>query len=697
MDGSSQLLGLDATASVEDITITLTAKPHAFGGAVLSPKHARELTPQLCLAIASALSEQACQKISIPYTLWITEAWRVLGWAEPSAALFWEMATMYHTLYLAGRALVEEYEVNKIPPILSCGSQSSYGSLEASNRSGGGNKDSTKKFSTAASAKELPVWLVGTFLLLHCEESAFLRNLSGQDERRFYNNVNTPVLGDFHSLLGKGFLSPRTRMHAGWNDQQHCTSYLLRHLRKVLLLTAVPHNSDALRACMHLAALPVPQAHQSSQPLDSEEIRRRHEEEHGKVGTSVRLCMEDLARLHFILQPPSGGGVDDPPLQFGDFLWSAIYNAPMPADPSIPLGEVEREIRRHLEAELQALKGDKEEQTLTLAKLSLEGESERAKQPQQGDHKELTYNNFRGTTVLLKPSEQSETRLHDLVVSECSDVHMYLLQPFEHVTIAACTGCTIVVGAVAGLLHVVDCEKTTITSAARRILVSNSCDVLHCIFTPSPPLLVGDNRNCQFAPYNSYYDGMRDDLLSTGLAAAVLPENQSPRSEVTVASWPPLQCASNKWNHPVELSKLEIPQVGGNALPPSDDKSKPQDDAAMQTPVLLPASEFDVLFVPIVSEGKQHDETIDGSQYCRLLAEVLQLSPFRLPVEYERQVTGKADRVRNLQLLVKKNLTEGQQRLFEEELNRGFRDWLVTSGNLRQVLDLVHLERRGDV
>ena len=491
-------------------------------------------------------------------------------------------------------------------------------------------------------------------------------------------------------------------MHAGWNDQQHCTSYLLRHLRKVLLLVAVPHNSEALRACMHLAALPVPQARQTSPPPPLEEIRRRHEEEHANVGTSVRLSMEDLEKLHFILQPPSGGGVDDPPVQMGDYLWSVIYNVPMPADASIPLGEVEREIRRHLEHELQALKDDKVNRTATtLSSLSLEGQSERAKQPDQGYNKELAYTSLRGTTILLKPSEQSETRLHDLVISECSDANMYFLQPFENVTIAACTGCTIVVGAVAGLLHVVDCEKTTITSAARRILVSNSCDVLHCVFTPSPPLLVGDNRNCQFAPYNSYYEGMRDDLLATGLAAAVLPENQSPRSEVTVAAWPPLQCASNKWNHPIELSKLELPQVGGNPSPAVDDKSKPQDDAAMQTPVLLPASAFDVLFVPMVNEARQHEDVIEGgpagSQYCRLLAEVLQLSPFRLPVEYERQATGKADRVRNLQLLVKKNLTEDQQRLFEEELNRGFRDWLVTSGNLRQVLDLVHLERRGGV
>lgn len=207
MEGSSgQLLGLNASPSI-DGAVALTAKSHAFGGAVLSPKHARELTPQHCLAIASALSEQAYQKVSIPYTLWITEAWRVLGWAEPSAALFWEMATMYHTLFLAGRALVEEYETNKIPPILSCGSQSSYGSVEAS-RPGGSNKD-TKKYSTAASAKELPVWLVGTFLLLHCEESAFLRNLSGQDDRRYYSNVNTPVLGDFNTLLGSDFVSPR--------------------------------------------------------------------------------------------------------------------------------------------------------------------------------------------------------------------------------------------------------------------------------------------------------------------------------------------------------------------------------------------------------------------------------------------------------------------------------------------------------
>lgn len=219
---------------------SLSAKSHAFSGAILSPKHARELTPAVCLAIAVALAEQQLQQRkaadqlgltsvpsqTIPYTLWITEAWRVLGWAEPSAALFWEMATLYHTLYLAGRALAEQkarrdvmttptstpHHANIIPPILSCGSASSVGSGSLEGSSSGHR---LKKLATA-SAKELPVWLVGTFLLLHCEERAYQRNLSAQDERRFYQNSTTvePVRPvnrsmNFTSLLQHPSLSPR--------------------------------------------------------------------------------------------------------------------------------------------------------------------------------------------------------------------------------------------------------------------------------------------------------------------------------------------------------------------------------------------------------------------------------------------------------------------------------------------------------
>jgi hypothetical protein len=218
--GASGLYGLNSSPSLaanDDAilahaaqtgsSIRLTAKPHAFAGAVLSPKHALELTPTLCLQIASALADH--HKSIVPYTVWITEAWRVLGWAEPSAALFWEMATMYHALAAAGREMADFNGM--IPPILSCGSTSSLGSGATSSHT-----DRTmdkKKLSSVASAKELPVWLVGMFLLLHCEEFAYQRNLAGQDERRFYGtgSLTTDHAGkiDFTSLFKHPSLSPR--------------------------------------------------------------------------------------------------------------------------------------------------------------------------------------------------------------------------------------------------------------------------------------------------------------------------------------------------------------------------------------------------------------------------------------------------------------------------------------------------------
>ena len=183
--------------------------------------------------------------VVVPYTVWITEAWRVLGWAEPSAALFWEMATMYAALIVSQREISMHYyyynnndihhhhsqNMNHhsqthsnhyyyprgiIPPILSCGSTGSVGSHGTSAErtpthtgTGGGstgsshhntpyhnhnhhnNENHSKKHNhtsvstssrlpnAVASAKELPVWLVSTFLLLHCEEGALQRNLSG--------------------------------------------------------------------------------------------------------------------------------------------------------------------------------------------------------------------------------------------------------------------------------------------------------------------------------------------------------------------------------------------------------------------------------------------------------------------------------------------------------------------------------------
>ena len=75
-----------------------------------------------------------------------------------------------------------------------------------------------------------------------------------------------------------------------------------------------------------------------------------------------------------------------------------------------------------------------------------------------------------------------------------------------------------------------------------------------------------------------------------------------------------------------------------------------------------------------------------------MLADLLTLSPFHMPHDYERKVVAKAERVRTLQSAMQELKSE-QRATLEEELNRGFQDWLVTSGNFKQVLDLIHLDK----
>mmetsp|Transcript_27976 Transcript_27976/g.43990 ORF Transcript_27976/g.43990 Transcript_27976/m.43990 type:complete len:764 (-) Transcript_27976:817-3108(-) len=758
-------------------------------------------------------------------------------------------------------------DFSHIPPILSCGSQSSMGSEKTAGTATLQNPSLSQQQQSQQqqqqhrsmkparnSAKELPVWLIAMFLLLHCEDETFMRCTSGEDERRFSNSesdslvsrlegrgvvVGTENALDFQSMLLHRSLSPRTRLHAGTHENNGtCALFLLRHLRKFLLLCACPRNMDACKAVATIALQQQQSgssnksSSSSSMPVniaevDIRRIEQDHVQEHGNIGLHIKLTLEELDRLNLILQAPNGGPVEEPPIAIGEHILKCVameemesrgststYKWTMMQNGLITVADAERILRRYLVAELSLAKqelngGDTTyDVTSKLSRLSMSlpatpprsrgisiTESSDADNAKDSSYfKELSYQHLSSTTVLLEPGKESgggynnndansvisfssqqidqgneNGRLHDLRVTNCADTHFYLLQPFEHAIIAACTDCTIVIGAVAGVLQVVDCERTTITSAARRVIVSNSCDVVNYIFTPSPPLLVGDNRGCQFAPYNTYYDGLREDLLATGLAAALRSTNSGSGSVAgdvpaspgrgaetgrnSPSAQPSLQCASNKWKVPVELSKLELPQLPTTVQTPLSPESNPASspgaddralsgsaDLTMKTPILLPASDFDVLLVPVENEearirrqllresqteaaaakedssdneledaveGNTVDSTLSSitgerdkgepphaeSDYCRMLSDLLSLSPFHMSHDYERRVISKAERVRVLQQTMQE-LNDTERATLQEELNRGFQDWLATSGNLRQVLDLVHLEKK---
>jgi hypothetical protein len=69
-------------------------------------------------------------------------------------------------------------------------------------------------------------------------------------------------------------------------------------------------------------------------------------------------------------------------------------------------------------------------------------------------------------------------------------------------------------------------------------------------------------------------------------------------------------------------------------------------------------------------------------------------NPFILPPDYVSAIKDRELQVQQLQQAVNSaNLAGRQQQELEEAIRGQFADWLVSSGHLRQVIDLVQLEK----
>lgn len=123
----------------------------------------------------------------------------------------------------------------------------------------------------------------------------------------------------------------------------------------------------------------------------------------------------------------------------------------------------------------------------------------------------------------------------------CHKSQIYILQPIEYkkkflkiliiryLYIHGCTNCTIVTGAVKNILNIENCEQVTIIAPCKGlrlrynifhvlILKSNCSDVTLYVCVNNRPLLFGSaNTGIQFAPYNTYFESLEQQLQISGI------------------------------------------------------------------------------------------------------------------------------------------------------------------------------------
>ena len=205
------------------------------------------------------------------------------------------------------------------------------------------------------------------------------------------------------------------------------------------------------------------------------------------------------------------------------------------------------------------------------------------------------------------------------------------------------------------------------------------------LFTPSRPLLLGDNRSLVFAPYNTTYNPLMQHLKLAHLINGDV-------SNSAQQKWP-----ENLWNKPHDL---DIDQDG-------DDAYK-----------LMEPDNFFPFAVPIrdiddTDSSSGSNSNKDNSKSVSKRNK--NIGPIPLPKDFQDAIIRKSSNVDELRELIKAPFTRnegensspnannkngstnnatGIENELEAAVQEKFREWLVSSGQIREVADLIALENK---
>ena len=275
-----------------------------------------------------------------------------------------------------------------------------------------------------------------------------------------------------------------------------------------------------------------------------------------------------------------------------------------------------------------------------------------------------------------------------LRVSDCHDAVIYALAPLATATIVACTDCTIVLGAVGRLLRLDRCERVTLVAASRRVVVDSAHDCALALGVNRPPVILGSSRGVTLGPHCAGYARLRAHMAAAGVTPV-----------------------PNVWDSPV----LAVGGRGGAALAAAGAPNAPA--------TLLPPDRFAQVAIPFVGgpgplcggaglpdgprlasdagallglgpRGAVAGSADGASGSPASAARTAAASPFPLPPAYEAAREAKVAAIADLRAAVRRAaLADGRKRELQAAIQAHFKEWLASSGMMRQVYDLARLER----
>lgn len=231
----------------------------------------------------------------------------------------------------------------------------------------------------------------------------------------------------------------------------------------------------------------------------------------------------------------------------------------------------------------------------------------------------------------------------------CSYCYIYLLCPLFHVKIDSCNSCTIVLGAVSGIISVEKCKNVTIIAACQSIQIVNCDGSTFFLFTSRSPLLIGSNHGLVFGPYNTHYKSLQRHIHDARL-----------------------DTRKNRWNQPIVYvleilkNKQTIPSRAAMRMAPQR--------LERQTYVTIKPDNFVPFRIPFELQGQTKQ------------------IPFELENDYQLALEEHSEDVINVKKVLDKIKDKKLQAKVQESIKEKFETWLAETGEIQQIEDLLSLQ-----
>mmetsp|Transcript_8628 Transcript_8628/g.8592 ORF Transcript_8628/g.8592 Transcript_8628/m.8592 type:complete len:256 (-) Transcript_8628:38-805(-) len=229
---------------------------------------------------------------------------------------------------------------------------------------------------------------------------------------------------------------------------------------------------------------------------------------------------------------------------------------------------------------------------------------------------------------------QNECQGKDIRLFNCEESYVYINTAVKQISLINCREVTLFVTAVSKVATMDKCELCTIALTANMLRVGNSVDCTVYVYSPFPPVLYGDNRGITLGPFNVYYP----EVMRMMENAEIANSNANPK------------CIHN-WSAPIEMNS----EQSGHCF------------------TLLQPKDFFKLVLPGQFGAQNPVPQLTPEEFVNAI---------RIREEYFASIQG---------AIAKAGLNEEQERRLHLAIQGYFREWLVSSGNVKGPLELVRM------